>query len=97
VAVRAPYFALVDLSSEHVPGNRRAGESAHVGAFVAQMIEVEKVDVGFAAVHARVITQVPPQPGPEFDRTMISPDSGFRDLFFSIASVPLVRVCPLTQ
>jgi len=72
-------------------------ESAYVCSFVAEMIEIEQINVGLSAIHAGVIREVGPYPGTQLRRVMIASDPRFRDLSLSIARVPLVRVRPLAQ
>src|SRR5207247_7770096 len=97
MAVRAPHFAFVDLASDCVPRDGSVGESAHVPAFVAQMIEIEQVNVGLTAVHAWMSRQVLAHPETQLCRVTIAADSRSCDLSLSIARVPLVCVGPLAH
>src|SRR5713101_1967921 len=72
-------------------------ESPYVCSFVAEMIEIEQINVGLSAIHAGVIRKVSAYPGTQLGRVMIASDQRFRDLSLSIARVPLVRVRPLAQ
>jgi hypothetical protein len=72
-------------------------EGAHVGAFVTQMIEIQKVDVRLATIDARVISQILPDPRPQVNSVLIPTDSCIRDLLLSIPVVPSVGVLALTQ
>src|SRR5438132_6016709 len=58
MAVRAAHFAFVNLSLYTRPCAPASGICGDIGNLVADVIELENDDVSFAAIHARVLSQV---------------------------------------
>lgn len=61
MAIGAPNFALVDLGDDHPHRPTCLHEMRNVIQLVAQMIELEYMRIGLAAVDARMRCQVLPQ------------------------------------
>jgi len=61
MAIGAPNFAFVDLGDDHLHRPTCLREMRNVMQLVAQMIELEYMRIGLAAVDARMRCQVLPQ------------------------------------
>jgi len=97
MAVCAPDFAFRNLLLQYIPRDGHMSESTYVCLFVAEMIEIEEINVGLPTIHAGVIREVSAHPGAQLGTVMIASDPRSRNLSLSIARVPLVRVRPLAQ
>ena len=95
MAVCAPDHAFVDLGFDPRPGQSALNELTHVGAFVSQMVEVEKQGVRLATIDASYAKclHLRASPLPRLASTL----RRVGDVPLLIAPVPRFGIGPLTR